>query len=406
MSKGSFIDSFSVEQSVLKCKKIDKHKVDKIYDLNKSCFHILIRFFENINDFRIDRRKKYSLPEILLCTFIGILYGSKSYYDIVQTCNHKIKALRMFLPYKNGIPSHDTINRIMCILDSQHMEYVFRKSMIKICGSLKGKHIAIDGKAIKNAVNSDSNDKCIMVSAFVCGDCITLAQEKVKEKSNEIKSVPEIIKVLILNETVLTMDAMGMQRETIALIVKRGGDYVVCLKKNQGKTYDDVELVIKHVAPDDIYIEHDKQSGKVIERRYKIYKCIDLMQESYRWENLKTIVCVEKTTYHKGKEDNETRYFLSSLNVNAFEHSKIIRSHWQIENNLHRTLDVFFGEDESTKRRGNSAQNFSLLRKLSLSCLNKYFPSSMRLKDKQMDLLLDDELLYNFIMSFQSDTDI
>lgn len=360
----------------------------------------IIRFIESVDDPRVDRRKIYPLTEILLCIFIGILYGAKSYYNIVKVCQNKISALRMFLPYENGIPSHDTINRIMQILDPKQLEYAFRLAMIHICGSLKNKQIAIDGKVIKNANHQDSKTKCIMVSAHVCDDNITIAQEKVKDKSNEITAVPEILNFINIRKTTITMDAMGLQRETVNLIVERGGDYVICLKGNQKSTYEDVKLLVSHVDHDDIYIENEKQSGKVITRRCRIFNKMDMMQEAYRWTKLRTVVCLEKSTYYKEKTRNETRYFLSSLNVDAREHNRIIRNHWRIENNLHRTLDVFFGEDESTKRRGNSAQNFSVLRKIAISCFNQYFPKNMTYFDKHISLLLDDKLLYDFIINF------
>lgn len=366
----------------------------------KKRMNTVTRMFESVDDPRIDRCKIYPLVEILLCIFIGILYGGKSYYNIVNICNVKISALRMFSPFKNGIPSHDTINKIMQILDPKNLEDLFRIAMAQICGSLRKKHIAIDGKVIKNANHKDSKTKCIMVSAYVCDDNITIAQEKVKEKSNEIVAVPELIKYLNLDGTTITMDAMGLQRDTVDLLVERGGDYVICLKGNQKGTFDDVKMLVDHVAPDNEYVEYEKQNGKVITRHCKIFTKIDMMQEAHRWRNLKTVVCLDKSTCYKETTTNETRYFLSSLEADACDHCKIIREHWGIENKLHRTLDVYFDEDKSTKRRGHSAQNFSLFRKLAISHYNKYFPDNLTIFDKNMLLLLRDDVLYDLIMSF------
>lgn len=391
-----FIQNFDPKNVV----KVNKSSSKKIPKKVRRPMNAVIRLFESVDDPRINRCKLYPIVEILLCIFIGILYGAKSYYNIVNICTVKITALRMFSPFINGIPSHDTINRIMQILDAKMLEDLFRIAMSQICGSLKNKHIAIDGKAIKNATPKDSKSKCIMVSAYVCDDDIVIAQEKVKEKSNEIVAVPEILRYLKLDRTTITMDAMGLQRETVDLLVERGGDYVICLKGNQKGTYEDVKLLVDNIAPDDEYIEDEKQSGKVITRHCKIFTRIDMMQEAYRWTNLKTVVCLEKTTFYKDETTNETRYFLSSLDVNAHEHCEIIRNHWSIENNLHRTLDVDFEEDKSTKRRGNSAQNFSLFRKIAISYFNKFFPDNLTMYDKNMILLLRDDVLYELIMSF------
>lgn len=223
-----------------------------------------------------------------------------------------------------------------------------------------------------------------------------LGEIKTDAKSNEITAIPELLKLLDLHGAIVTMDAMGTQKEIVRAIVKKSGDYVVALKGNHEIFHEEVkqywaDAPLRKKA--DHYETVEKGHGRLEQRRYWSTENLNWFADKAKWSGLRSIGCVESERTIQGKTSLERRYYLSSLKADAQELARVVRAHWSIENNLHWVLDVVFREDESRIRIGHAAENFALVRRMALGLIKKESTSKASLKGKRFSAALSDAYL-------------
>ena len=338
-------------------------------------------FIKDIKDHRIDRKKLYSVSELIFLAFCGCLSSCNSWEDIELFGKGKLEFLRRFFPYENGIPSDDPLRRFFRVLEPLVLEERFEEWVRYILRvDVAGKVIAIDGKTSKGSHDGDVKAMHV-VSAFVSEDRLTLANRTVDCKTNEIKAIPKLLDVIDVNGAIVTIDAMGAQHKIANQIINKGGSYIFALKGNQKTLEDDVKEVFKNtekINKNNISIHEscDKSHGRI-----EVRSCSVITDESWLgwlkdsrqdWGSINSIVKITSTRIIKNKESTEDRFYISGLtNPTAEQSLNYIRSHWAIENNLHWTLDVSFGDDKSRIRKGNAPQNMLILKKVALSLLEK-----------------------------------
>jgi predicted transposase YbfD/YdcC len=269
---------------------------------------------------------------------------------------------------RGGIPSHDTYQRLWDSISPVQ----FRESFLEFVESLReisSEIISIDGKTIRN---SGKEKPMHIVSAWCQNNSLVFAQEKVHAKSNEITAIPEILRKLDLKGKIITIDAMGAQRNICEQIVSGGGDYVIALKGNQRNLHEDVKLFMQDKQNHKFTNENnDKGHGRIEQRIAAVSHDIDWLQEIHNWPGLRAIAKVVSKVLRKGKETKEERYYISSMMLDAQMLNDIARKHWGIENQLHWRLDVIFNEDKACIRNDNAAENMNIMRKWSLAVLVK-----------------------------------
>ena len=332
---------------------------------------MLINFISEINDPRIERSKKYSLSEIIFSAFIAILSGARSWYEIKKYAEIKLDLLRKFLPFDNGIPSHDTFNRVFRLLPTEEMEKIFIAFAKDVVGvSLEGKLINIDGKQMRGSSKA-SNETIHLVTAW-CSDLkISLGQLKVDTKSNEITAIPKLIEKLDLKGAEVSTDAMGTQTEIAELIHKKKGHYLLALKGNQETIHNEAKELCAHYKPTSVENEFDADRGQTYERKVEVFKANKrVITTKDRWAGLKQIVKVSTTvTKKKTKEVTEDiRYYLVNSSFDAKHYLRATRQHWSVENDCHWQLDITFNEDD-TRKTGKAAENFSRLLRFCMNCV-------------------------------------
>ncbi|WP_341763535.1 ISAs1 family transposase [Candidatus Tisiphia endosymbiont of Beris chalybata] len=332
-------------------------------------------FINGINDHRVDRNKLHSVEEILFLTLTAIICGAEGWRDIERFGRLKLEFLRTVFPYANGIPSDDTLRRFFRVLDPKTFSTCFTvwASSLKLPSST---HIAIDGKVSRHTFDGDKNP-LHMVSAFASECRTVLAQEKVSDKSNEITAIPKLLGILDIKGAIVTIDAMGCQREIAQAIIDKEADYILSLKGNQGNLHQDIKLVfadkelLNELSVDINQTTDGSEHGRIEERIYRAVTMPQELQEQHNWPELKTIIEVISKREIKGVLSEETRYYISSLEQEAVKIGMAIRSHWAIENSVHWILDVSFRDDDSRIRKGNAPQNIAIIKHMALNVLQK-----------------------------------
>lgn len=332
-------------------------------------------FFEDLEDPRIERKKMYPVGEILLLTLTAVICGSEGWLDIEAFGREKIGYLQQFLPYVNGTPSDDTLRRFFRRIDPKAFQERFAK-WAESLSALNKKLVSIDGKVSRHTFDGDQNP-LHMVSAFASESRLVLAQSKVSDKSNEITAIPELLTLLDLSGSIVTIDAMGCQRAIAEQIQEAKADYVLSLKGNQGILHDDVKLlfqdshILEKLDKENIYVDVDSGHGRIETRQCKVLKMPLELAKIHNWPGLKTVIEIESTREFNDKVEHEKRYYISSLEVGAKDMLHAIRSHWAIENSLHYVLDIAFRDDESRIRKGNAPMNIGIIKQAALNLLRK-----------------------------------
>jgi predicted transposase YbfD/YdcC len=344
-----------------------------------------LKYFSELGDPRVERNREHLLEEILLIAIAAVLSGAESWNDIAQYGEDKQEWLKTFLALPSGIPSHDTFNRVFAALDPEEMEKGFAAWVSSIARLTAGEVVAIDGKALCGT--REGGKKIVhMVSAWAEGNGLVLGQRKVDEKSHEITAIPKLLNALELAGTVVTIDAMGCQREIARQIVAKKADYVLAVKENQGTLLAEIKDSFALLAADAAIEELDCGHGRVERRKCSVIGDLSLVEKASEWASLKGLVRIEAERYHKatGKTEHEIRYYITSLRPDAKRLNSAIRQHWGIENKLHWVLDAGFGEDLDRKRAGHAAQNFSLLNRIALNLLKQEKSLKRGIKGKRL----------------------
>jgi predicted transposase YbfD/YdcC len=324
----------------------------------------------------------HPLDEILVIAVCAIFAGAESFVEAVEWAEVKEAWLRRFLPLKNGIPSHDTINRVFRLLDPKQFENAFRSWTQGLLGSFQ--QIAIDGKCLRGTARG-AHSPVHMVSAFATELGLALGQEKVADKSNEITAIPALLAALDVEGCLVSLDAMGCQKEVAQTIVARKADYLLAVKENQPKLRQAVACAL-HDYPTERVASAQKGHGRTVLQHVVIAPAEGIV-DAQAWPGCQTVGRVDSVRLDgRGQSALEQRYYLSSRALSAEELAQAVRRHWAIENGLHWCLDVIFREDNCPLREDHGPQNFALLLKFALNLLRSspyQGKKSMRVRRKR-----------------------
>jgi len=334
----------------------------------------ILEHFSILKDPRIERNKLHALMDIVVLVICGIVSGAKGWEDIEEFGHEKEQWLQKFIPLKNGIPSHDCIAYVISRLSVKGFQACFMSWTQAVTEKIGGQVISVDGKTARGSKDSKNNRSPLhMVSAWAGESRLVLGQEVTYEKSNEIKAIPNLLALLELKSCIVTIDAMGCQRNITKQIIAQGGDYSIGLKGNQGLLHEAVvdffETSEQHEYANvkhDFIEEIDKGHGRLETRRYWITENLTSLPDIEKWVGLKSIGMVERVCLIGEKETVERRYFINSFAADAKLFAKAVRGHWDVENRLHWRLDVVFREDESRIRKGNAPAIMTTIRHLCL----------------------------------------
>jgi len=328
--------------------------------------------FKSLKDPRILRNRKHKLLDIIVLSILAVLCGAESYDSIALFGKENLEFLRQFLELKNGIPSHDTINRVFQTINPRQFERCFISwaQGLKDDGILE-RVIAIDGKTARGSKDSFHYQSALhSVHAWSVENGICLGQMECGKKTNEITTIPQILDLLDIKGCIITIDAMGTQTAIARKIVENGGDYILAVKGNQGALEEEVHATCKGTPVSDSCVV-EKGHGRIEIRRCEVFEKGLMVDFENRWEKLSTVIKITATReFPSGKIETQERFYISSLDKNN-DFNTCIRSHWGVENKLHWVLDMTFREDEQRKRAKHASANFAIVRKIGLNLLKK-----------------------------------
>jgi predicted transposase YbfD/YdcC len=336
----------------------------------------LTTLFADLPDPRIETANKlHPLTDILVIATCAVIAGAEGWEDIAEYGRTKETFFRRFLELPNGVPSHDTFERVFAKLDPDAFADRFGRWMAELCESTGLVHVAIDGKSARHSPKGTFSGCLHLVSAWAVENRLILSQRSVPEGGHEITTVPDLLAALDLKGVVVTLDAAGCQKATVAQVRRQGGDYVVCVKGNQAGLRDAVADVFERAgeaefAGCDMASEAGAGHGREEQRYVTVVQDPDGLPEG--WADVGAVALVGRERQVRGQKNTSTaRYYLTSLRAGAEELAGYIRNHWGIENGLHWVLDVAFREDDSRTRAGHAAANLGLLRRVALSLLKR-----------------------------------
>lgn len=335
----------------------------------------LAAHFQALEDPRLERTRLHSLLDIVAITICAIICGADSWVEVEKYGLAKHDWLTGFLRLPNGIPSHDTFGRVFAALAPEQFQACFAEWVSSVAGSLGLKHVAIDGKTVRGS-HDRANGKAALhlVSAWAVENHLTLGQEAVDAKSNEITAIPKLLAMLDLQGALVTIDAMGCQKEIAEQVVGQEGDYVLMVKENQPNLYAEVVRLEEAALVDEYagcsnFCEQEQSHGRQELRACWVLTDLEAVQERAKWPGLQSVIVVVRERTAGDKNSCEKHYYISSRKMTAEQFLKVIRGHWGIENSLHWVLDVVFDEDRSRVRKDHGPENLALLRRLAVSLL-------------------------------------
>jgi predicted transposase YbfD/YdcC len=356
------------------------------------------KYFGRLKDPRINRRKRHLLIDIIGIAICAVISGCDDWQQMETFARCRHDWLKRFLRLPNGIPSHDTFERVFERLDPQAFQACFRDWMQALHNALGVSQIAIDGKTLR-ASGTDRLKSLHLVSAWATSHALSLGQVAVDDKSNEITAIPQLLELLDLNGALVTIDAMGCQRDIVAKIVAGGGDYVLTVKENQPHLLEDIQSCFLQAFDTDFQnCEYDSWEteecghGRREKRSYYILRNPTGIRNADAWEGLRVIGMCCSERYSQGKASDEVRYFIGSKKAGAKTYGRALRNHWRIENGLHWLLDVTFGEDKNRVSNRHGAENLALVRRLALSLLKQH-PDQKSIACKRLRAALDPTFL-------------
>ena len=350
--------------------------------------------FGNLQDPRIDRTKLHQLIDILVIAICAVICGADTWEDVEEFGKAKQAWFETFLELPNGIPSHDTFNRVFARLDPVQFRTCFINWISAASEIMGGQVIAIDGKVLRRSHDNGIGQAAIdMVSAWACANRLVLGQVKVDDKSNEITAIPQLLQALEVSGCIVTIDAMGCQTEIAATIVEKDADYVLALKDNQGHLFEDVRRLFEDLEGSQYqaYVyDYDKTVNKD-HGRIETRECWTISDPEVlrhlrgfdNWEKLLTVSSIRSRRLIGEEKSCEDRYHIASI-VGAKPVLRAVRSHWGIENGLHWTLDIAFDEDRCRVRKDHGPENFAVLRHIALNLLKQEKTCKRSIKGKRL----------------------
>lgn len=364
---------------------------------------VFLDYFSDLPDPRQLIKVVYPLDEVLLLSLLAVLAGAETFTDIARFGEKKLDLLRRFRPFLHKTPTHDRLGEIFAALDAERFQQCF-VAWVAACTGISAEVIAIDGKTSRRSFQKKGADAPIhIVSAFAARQRLVLGQVKVAEKSNEITAIPKLLDMLVIEGAIVTIDAMGCQRDIARKVIDKKADYVLALKGNQGTLRDDVELFANEQKANDFkdttisrHESVDGDHGRIETRRTTAIHDIEWLRERHKWPGLNGIVMVESRREIGHKIETETRFYITSSTDRADHLAAVIRQHWAIENSLHWVMDMVFRDDECRISTGHAPANFTTIKHVALNLMRRSpAKDSMRLKRKIA--AWDDDFLLSLI---------
>ena len=361
--------------------------------------------FRKLRDPRINRHKRHQLLDIIIVALCAVLCGAKDWQQVEAFGKLRLDWLRRFIDLANGVPSHDTFERVFDRIDPSAFHRCFQKWVTALAEKLDIKHIAIDGKTVRGS-GSSKLGPLHLVSAWASEHHLSLGQVATGTKSNEITAIPELLELLDLQGAIVTIDAMGCQKAIASKIVERGGNYLLVAKDNQPTLLGNIQKAVGDALETnfegirhDQYSTEDKGHGRVEKRHYTILIDPPGIDQKEEWKDLRVVgMVVRERQVGEAEPTMEASYFISNTVQSAQTYAKALRNHWGIENNLHWQLDVTFAEDANRFTKQNGVQNLALLRKLALMMLKRH-PSKQSLACKQWSAALNPAFLEEVLVA-------
>jgi predicted transposase YbfD/YdcC len=364
---------------------------------------VFLEYFKDLPDPRQLGKVVYPLDEVLLLCLLAVLGGAETFVDIARFGEKKLGLLRRFRPFRDGTPSHDHLGDIFATLDAE----AFQRCFVAWAAALTGAPadvIAIDGKTLRRSYQKKGAKAPIhMVSAFAARQRLVLGQVKVAEKSNEIVAIPALLDMMAIEGAIVTIDAMGCQRDIAQKILDKKADYILALKGNQGTLREDVELFASEQKANgfkDTKVSRHKtvdgDHGRIETRTITAIHDVAWLQERHDWPGLRGIVMIESTREIGEEIERETRFYITSLVLLAYALGPIIRSHWAVENSLHWVMDMIFRDDECRIRTDHAPANFTTLKHMAHNLIRKA-PGKDSLRLKRKIAAWDDDFLAGLI---------
>ena len=367
--------------------------------------------FGTITDPRIDRTKLHALIDIIVIAICASICGAEDWPAVETFGNAKKVWLHKFLELPHGIPSHDTFERVFARLDPEQFQTSFLNWVRAVTQLTRGQVVALDGKQLRHSQDRVLGKSAIwMVSAWASANGVVLGQVKVAEKSNEITAIPRLLEILELTGCIVTIDAIGTQKEIAEIIIERGADYVLPVKENQPRLYEQVTATFEEAqavkfkqVPHETHKTITKDHGRLEIRQCWVITRPDYLNallERPAWRELNAIIML-RTQRQVGTEPAviTTRYYISSLSGSASKILASIRSHWDIENQLHWSLDMTFHEDACRVHKGAGPQNLAVLRHIALNLLKQEKSTRLSLKSKRLKAGWDEDYLLKVLMN-------
>ena len=354
--------------------------------------------FRKLRDPRRRHCREHRFLDIIVIAICAVAGGANSWTAMALFGRTHLAWFKRLLALPNGIPSHDTFQRVFEHLNPQALQTCVREWLLSLSGALQVPHIAIDGKTLRGS-GSSTLGPLHLVSAWATQYHLSLGQVAVDSKSNEITAIPKLLELLDLHGAVVTIDAMGCQKAIVEEIVKKGCDYVLTVKDNQPHLLQDIQecvgQVLEHGVEGRDYQTYEKTEqghGREERRSYVVIPDPEGIRDKAAWRKLRVIgMCTSERTV-QGKKSTEVRYFIGSKKAGARYYGRVLRDHWRIENNLHWQLDVAFDEDRNRTRERNECENLAMLRRLALVLLKRH-PSKDSLRNKRLQAGWDTDFL-------------
>jgi len=362
----------------------------------------ILHYFEDLPDPRRQTNNKlHLLLDIVVIALSAVIAGCESAVEFAEFGRQKEDWFRKFLPLPNGIPAHDTFSRVFALLDPRK----FHECLVRWVNALhevtQGQVVNIDGKTVRRSFDRAAGIPALhIVSAWAAENHTVLGQVAVEDKGNEIRAIPKLLEILDLSGAIVTIDAMGCQKEVAAQLRDRGADYVLAVKENQPHLYEDLQGHFLQVVdgPDRLpgrQCHHTEETnrGRREERFYYATPVPEGPRDRDQWRDLNGVGWVIAFTTREGKGCSEVRGYISSLRPDAKNLARAVRGHWGIENGQHWVLDVVFNEDHSRARLDNAAENLALLRRLALNLIKKEETAMPSLRVKRRAAGWNEDLL-------------
>lgn len=363
-------------------------------------------YFSDLVDSRDNRGLRHTLVDIVVMSIYAVLCGYTDAENMAFFMKLQEPYFSKMLDLKYGVPSADTLLRVFAIIEPEKFMQMFYQWIRDVLSAIQKnneselQHIAIDGKAVRAAAVKGGNIPYI-ISAYLENYGLSIGQLKVGEKTNEIKEIPKLLKELDITDCVITIDAIGCQKQIAKQIIDQKGHYCLAVKTNQAILYEEVKEYFSYAEKEEAeklstYETLEKNHGRIEKRKYWSSSDIGYLTGKEKWKNLKTIGKVESIREMDEKRSFETRYYILDQEMTAEEMSRIVRGHWGIENNLHWVLDVHFREDACKIKAEKAMQNLSLIRKIcyNLMKLDKRFDKKKKMTYKKMSMLYTYHLEY------------